>query len=210
LANRWRRPRRTPDPTSVADFDDAAVADRHDADAAEELVDAIDCATDSPCAGTAAAAARRLRGGANAPREGVGTAVNATAADVTRGDADLSLFRGAVAEARRVPLLHRVDRPLGQAAALQDAVLRLIEIVVEPGFLRLEHLIERRHVRRVLLDQQLRASLVDRRRPERVHTADHEDDEERRQGDPAPFVEDADVVQQVFLSGAGCGAAADE
>ena len=66
--------------------------------------------------------------------------------------------------------------------------------------LRLEHLIEPGHLRRVRLDQELGAALVHGRLPQRVHSADDEHDQEHRQGDPAPLVDDADVVHQVPVS----------
>ncbi len=95
--------------------------------------------------------------------------------------------------------LHARRRASCETSALQDLVLRLVEVVVVPAVLLLEHRGEVSDLRAVLLDEQLRARSIQRRRPVAVYGADREDGEQDRNGDPAALVDHADVVHQMAL-----------
>ncbi len=96
-----------------------------------------------------------------------------------------------------VPEADRLDGLPGQRAALQDLVLRLV--VVGGGLVLLEHFLEGDDVLVLRLDHQLDFGRVDRRLREGVDDDRHEQDEKRRDGDPAALVEHADVVRQVHF-----------
>ena len=99
-----------------------------------------------------------------------------------------------------VPQLQRVDRPAGEGATLKDSVLRVIVVVRHPVLF--EGLLEGDDVRVLLLDEDLDARLVDRRRGKCVDGHGQDDDEEHRQRRPATLVQHLDIVQQVHFGAA--------
>ena len=152
-----------------AEVHQPAVANRHDGERAEDEADV--CArTGSPsvcgiaravAAGFAAAADhRRLRERRRAP----------CTRPVTRHRRLLRRMR--LRQRRVLDQLHRHGRAPRQAPALQDPVLRLVEVVVVPAVLLLEHRVQAGDLRRVLLDEDLRARLVERRGAVAVDRAD--------------------------------------
>ena len=187
----------------VADLDDPGISNRDDVQPAQELVDprrlfGVFTRLFRRLDRQRCRRGRRFGASEGALRERHGSVDDAP--DET-GDADATGRRRTVAEARGVPELHPVDRPLCQAAALQDPILRLIELVVEPPVLGLKHLIQRRDGGGILFNQQLCPPLIHRGLAQRVQGHRHEHDDERRDCDPAPFVENAQVVPHVFFFG---------
>jgi len=84
------------------------------------------------------------------------------------------------------------------AAALQDLVLGLVEVLVRgPGGIRAHHFLEGEDVRPLTLDLQHGNRSVLGRAEQRQHDAQHQDDAEAQQDDVPPIAEDLPVLEEV-------------
>ncbi len=103
----------------------------------------------------------------------------------------LLLLRGGA-----LPQVQLLDHALRQGPALQELVLRAVEIHV-PRRLVGGHALEVDDLRRLALDLERRRRTVDRRRHHRRHQRGDEHDEERRNHDPLALDDDAPEVAEV-------------
>ena len=92
-----------------------------------------------------------------------------------------------------------LDDPPGEAAALQQLVLRLVVVVDAGAALLLRDALEVEDVGVLLLDEELGGRLVDGLREQRAHRGDRDDRDEDREDEPAAAQEDVDVVPEVGL-----------